>query len=70
VICSVAVGPTRAADDRGHDDRGADRHYDNPIAANADPTSTTRPRRTTTMRRSRSTIRRPAEGINLFFGVR
>ena len=29
VICSVAVGPARAADDRGHDDRGGDRHPDN-----------------------------------------
>jgi uncharacterized protein DUF3824 len=29
VICSVAVGPARADDRRGHDDRGGDRHHDN-----------------------------------------
>jgi hypothetical protein len=29
VICSVAVGTVRAADDHGHGDRGGDQHHDN-----------------------------------------
>jgi hypothetical protein len=29
VICSVSVGPARADDHRGHDDRGGAHHHDN-----------------------------------------